>query len=157
MVPGSAKEAYELDTLSRHLLVEYHGCDTQLLDEASRLEALLRRAAEAAGATVVTSTFHRFSPQGVSGVVVVEESHLSIHTWPELGYAAADFYTCGDCQPMRAHELLRDELRAKRAEVMTMRRGLYPPAPSIRVESHFREEAARRTSFEESEHRRQAL
>jgi len=156
MVPGSAKEAYELDTLSRHLLVEYHGCDTQLLDEASRLEALLRRAAEAAGATVVTSTFHRFSPQGVSGVVVVEESHLSIHTWPEVGYAAADFYTCGDCEPIRAHELLRDGLRAARAEVMTMRRGSYPPAPSIRIENHFREETAQRRSHAQTEPRRQA-
>ncbi len=89
---------------------------------------------------MVTSTFHRFSPQGVSGVVVVEESHLSIHTWPEVGYAAADFYTCGDCQPIRAHEVLRDGLRAARAEVMTMRRGSYPPAPSIQVENHFRED-----------------
>jgi S-adenosylmethionine decarboxylase proenzyme len=155
MVPGSPTEAYALDTNSRHLLVEYHGCDTQLLNEASRLEDLLRRAAEAAGATVVTSTFHRFCPQGVSGVVVVEESHLSIHTWPEVGYAAADFYTCGDCEPIRAHELLRDGLGAARSEVMTMRRGLYPPAPSIRVESHYREEAARTTSFVEPARPRQ--
>lgn len=96
-------------------------------------------AAEAAGATVVAKAFHRFTPQGVSGVVVVEESHLSIHTWPEYGYAAVDFYTCGDCVPERAHELLRSALGAERSEVLKVDRGTYPPGPSMELKEHYRE------------------
>ena len=72
-------------------------------------------------------------------MVVVEESHLSIHTWPECGYAAVDFYTCGDCEPLRAHESLSEALAAERSEVISVRRGLYPTGPSMRVQSHYRE------------------
>lgn len=119
-----------------HLLAEYHGCDPGLLDDVEAVSALMSRAAEAAGATVVASTFHRFSPQGVTGVAVLEESHLSIHTWPEHGYAAVDFFTCGECTPGRAHELLSEELGAERAEVMEVRRGGYPPGQSMEVVHH---------------------
>jgi len=76
--------------------------------------------------------FHRFAPQGVSGVVVVEESHLSIHTWPEAGYAAVDFFTCGECFPERAHAALLDGLAPERSEILNVERGVSPDA-SIRV------------------------
>jgi S-adenosylmethionine decarboxylase proenzyme len=117
-----------------HLLVEYAGCDPAILDDATVLEALLREAATAAGARVVVATMHRFVPRGASGVVVLEESHLSIHTWPEHGRAAVDFYTCGDGDPEAAHHVLRRGLHAKSAEVMTVSRGA-----SIEVRSHRRE------------------
>lgn len=84
---------------------------------------MLQRAAIAAGATIVGKVFHRFSPHGVSGVVVVQESHISIHTWPEEGYAAVDFYTCGECSPERAHDLLNEELAATSYELVTVSRG----------------------------------
>jgi S-adenosylmethionine decarboxylase proenzyme len=125
-----------LKALGRHLLVEYRNCDRQLLNDIHQIEQLLRRAAKAAGATVVASVFHPFSPQGITGVVVVEESHLSIHTWPEHGYAAVDFYTCGDCHPERAHEYLKRELGAESAEVMVVMRGLDTPGGSINIDSH---------------------
>ena len=131
-----------MDTFGQHLLVEYHGCDVDVLDNAQHIEHAMRRAAEVAGATVVTTTFHRFAPQGVSGVVVIEESHLSIHTWPECGYAAVDFYTCGDCEPERAHEVLQSALVAARSEVMQVRRGLYPSSASMRVARHESENSA---------------
>lgn len=131
-----------MNTLGRHLLVEYHGCDRAVLDDAAGLEALLRRAAEEAGATVVRTVLHRFAPQGVSGVVVVEESHLSIHTWPECGYAAVDFYTCGDCTPDLGEGRLREGLRAERVEVMAVERGRPLPGPSMRIERHTADEAA---------------
>lgn len=130
-VPGAA-----MNTRSRHLLAEYHGCDEELLQDPDRLEALLRRAAEEAGATVVQCVFHRYSPQGVSGVVVIEESHLSLHTWPECGYAAADFYTCGDSRPERAHALLRRSLGATRSEVMELERGHRDRPHGIAVRTH---------------------
>jgi S-adenosylmethionine decarboxylase len=129
-----------LNTHGRHLLVEYHGCDSSLLDDCEQIERAMNRAAVQAGATVVASTFHRFAPQGVSGVVVVEESHISIHTWPECGYAAVDFYTCGECSPERAHHYLREVLEAESCEVMAVERGA-PPARPMRVARHYHEGA----------------
>ncbi|HJL19236.1 MAG TPA: adenosylmethionine decarboxylase [Sandaracinaceae bacterium LLY-WYZ-13_1] len=125
-----------MDTRGRHLLVEYHGCDAVLLDDVARIEALMQHAARAANTTIVASVFQPFTPQGVSGVVVVEESHLSIHTWPEHGYAAVDFYTCGRGVPERAHESLRAGLGAQRAEIMTIERGLPGDGPGCRVSAH---------------------
>ena len=125
-----------MKALGRHLLVEYRGCDRDALNDIHRIEQLLRRAAEVAEATVVASVFHPFSPQGITGVVVVEESHLSIHTWPEHGYAAVDFYTCGECHPERAHEYLRRELGGEQAEVMVVERGREPPGRSMDIRSH---------------------
>ena len=113
-----------MDTLGRHLLAEYHGCDPSVLDDLNRVENLMNEAAVAAKATVVQSAFHLFRPQGVSGVVIVQESHLSIHTWPELGYAAVDFYTCGDCEPEQAHAWLARALKAQRCDLMVVERGL---------------------------------
>lgn len=129
-----------MDTRSRHLLVEYHGCNRATLNDLRAVEALMRIAAEAAGATIVASVFQPFSPQGVSGVVVIEESHLSIHTWPEHGYASVDFFTCGAGTPERAHEAIREGLEATRAEVLVIERGLYPQQkPAMRVRTHHAE------------------
>lgn len=112
-----------MQTKGTHILCEYHGCDGALLGDQEHIGALMRRAVAAAGAKVVGCLLHPFSPQGVSGVVLVEESHLSIHTWPEVGYAAVDFYTCGDCDPQRADPVIREGLGATRAEVMVVGRG----------------------------------
>lgn len=121
-----------MDTRGQHLLAEYYGCPTATLNDEGAIRALLQAAARAAGATVVATVFHRFAPQGVSGVVVVEESHLSIHTWPEAGYAAVDFFTCGECFPERAHAALIEGLSPERSEILNVERGLSPDA-SIRV------------------------
>lgn len=107
----------------RHLLVELYGCDPRQLDDAAQLARLLRAAAEAAGARVVAEVFHPFAPHGITGVVVIEESHLSIHTWPETGYAAVDFYTCGTSDPDRAVRLVAEGLAATRVEVLEVTRG----------------------------------
>ena len=122
-----------INTNGRHLLVEYWDCDSDVLDDPSVIESLMREAAIAAGATIVGTVFHQFSPCGVSGVVVVQESHLSVHTWPEAGYAAVDFYTCGDCVPETAHRLLREGFGSRRFELVVVERGLARPPRSIRV------------------------
>lgn len=124
-----------MDTRGQHLLAEYYGCRTQVLNDKEAVERLLKNAAVAAGATVVACVFHRFSPQGVSGVVVIEESHLSIHTWPEAGYAAVDFYTCGDCSPDLAHDVLMQGFEPDRAELLNVVRGLGWER-SLSVDSH---------------------
>lgn len=84
----------EKSGLGIHLLAELHGCPADRLNHPEWLDATLVAAANEAGATVVNSSFHHFSPQGVSGVVVIAESHITLHTWPEMGYAALDVFTC---------------------------------------------------------------
>lgn len=123
----------------RHLLVEYHECDKAVLNDVRAIERLMREAATAACCREVASVFHEFTPQGVSGVVVIEESHLSIHTWPEHGYAAVDFFTCGEGVPQNAHEVLMAGLRAQGCEVMFIDRGRMPLTPSMEIQSHYTE------------------
>lgn len=122
-----------MNTYGRHLLVEYYDCDKNILNNLESIEALFIAAARAADATIVQSTFHRFAPQGVSGVVVIEESHLSIHTWPEHGYAAVDFYTCGASEPDKAHPVLLEGLDSKRFEMLVIGRGVLPPRQCLKV------------------------
>ncbi len=112
-----------MDTKSQHLLVELFECDKGALQNQSYLEALLNRAAISANVTIVQSVFHQFSPQGVTGIVIIEESHLSIHTWPEYQYASVDFYTCGDGMPEKALDVIQDGLSAMRSECLMVDRG----------------------------------
>ena len=124
-----------MDTFARHLLVEFHGCDAAVLNDRDAISALMRRGAEAADAHVVAEVVHPYAPHGVTGVLVIEESHFSVHTWPESGYAAVDFYTCGPCQPERALEVLKAGLGATRVEVMTIHRGLPDCGGSLKLHS----------------------
>ncbi|HKP60210.1 MAG TPA: adenosylmethionine decarboxylase [Polyangiales bacterium] len=142
----------ELNTRGRHLLVEYTGCDASVLDDLKRIEALMNQAAKAARTNIVASVFQPFEPQGVTGVVVVEESHLSIHTWPEHGYAAVDFFTCGEAIPEMAHRVLSEGLRAERAEVIFVDRGISHTGPSMRMRSHSTEHYGERAYERASEH-----
>ena len=82
--------------LGRQMTVEYYECDSATITDAPKMEKIFVNAAKAAGATVISSDFHRFDPQGVSGVVVISESHFAVHAWPEYGYAAVDLFTCGE-------------------------------------------------------------
>ncbi|MCA9537392.1 MAG: adenosylmethionine decarboxylase [Myxococcales bacterium] len=123
-------------TFGRHLLAELHGCDPAVLDDVDAVDRVMRDAAHATGARVVTTAIHRFAPQGVTGVVVIEESHLSIHTWPEHGYAAIDVYTCGDCDPEAALPVAAAGLGATAHEVMFVERGRPGQQPGMRVRFH---------------------
>ena len=82
--------------LGRQMTVEYYECNSATITNAPEMEKIFVNAAKAAGATVISSDFHRFDPQGVSGVVVISESHFAVHAWPEYGYAAVDLFTCGE-------------------------------------------------------------
>jgi len=107
-----------------HLLADLHGVDADLLQDGVALESLLRRAAEVAGARVLSSYFHGFGAgAGVTGVVLLAESHISIHTWPESGLAAADIFMCGSVDPGRALAVLIDGLAPARQNVQTVTRG----------------------------------
>ncbi len=110
--------------LGRHILVEFFGCEPQVMNDVAKIETAMVDAAAKAGATVINSTFHHFSPYGVSGVVVIQESHLAIHTWPEYGYAAVDLFTCGDSvDPWISFDYLKDEFHARNYSALEMRRG----------------------------------
>jgi len=126
----------KVGTAGQHLLAEYQGCTRSVLDDVEQIRRALRRAATAAGATVVAEVLQPFAPEGVSGVVVIEESHLSVHTWPDQGYAAVDFYTCGECLPERAYQVLFEALGAERAELLIVHRGLLSSEASLRVDEH---------------------
>ncbi len=110
----------------RHVLAELFACERALLDDRDFLARALRRAAESVGANVVAEVWHPFSPHGVTGVLVIEESHLSVHTWPETGYAAVDFYSCGRGVLEDAIQSLARALKAGRVELLAIRRGGSP-------------------------------
>ena len=108
----------------RHVLAELTGCPVSVLNDPVGLEKCFRRCAEEGGATLVSSHFHHFSPQGVSGVVVIAESHVTVHTWPEHGYAAVDVFTCGQPEVAEAvMELIITSLSAKNVHRTSFERG----------------------------------
>ena len=112
------------NSLGKHLLLEYHDCDTDSINDVARVEQALLDAAESCGATIIKSVFHGFNPIGVSGVVVISESHLAIHTWPEHGFAAVDVFTCGDTvDPHVAHALLKERFGAQKVKILEVKRG----------------------------------
>lgn len=113
-----------MNALGRHILAEFYECDADILNDAQRIENYMKRAALECGATIVSSTFQTFNPHGVSGVIVIAESHLAIHTWPEYGYAAVDVFTCGETvDPAVANEALKEYLKAKKVTTVQLNRG----------------------------------
>ena len=114
-----------MDYLGNHLLVELYECDSEKLNDLGKLEMVLEEAVRISGATALKTSFHQFAPQGVSGVIIIAESHFTIHTWPEYGYAAADIFTCGTTvKPEKAADLLIRNLKAGNHSVTEMQRGI---------------------------------
>ena len=106
-----------------HLLVDLWGASN--LTDPATIDHALRKAAEAAGATILHSHFHHFGPDGgVSGVLVLAESHISIHTWPERDFAAIDIFMCGACDPYQSLPVLKDAFQAASMKLDEQRRGL---------------------------------
>lgn len=133
--------------LGRHLLAEFYDCNSNILNNVQIIESLMTEAAVACGATVVDKHFHMFSPYGVSGVVIISESHLAIHTWPEYGYAAVDLFTCGtNCDPKIAYDHLRERFHAGSAYYSELKRGLMDLETRKMIETPFRLESQRATT-----------
>ena len=112
-----------MTALGRHLLVEFTGCDATSLAVLEQVTSAMLQAAEASGATIVTHSFHHFSPHGVSGAVIIAESHLAIHTWPEHGFAAVDFFSCGAVDMDRGLAILKAAFSATRETRLELERG----------------------------------
>ena len=114
-----------MNELGLHLLLELRECNSQLLNDIDFIRKTLLSTAHDVGATVLGESFHRFSPQGVTGILAIAESHISIHTWPEFGYAAADIFACGSSfRPREAAEILVERLESQAPDIIEVQRGL---------------------------------
>jgi S-adenosylmethionine decarboxylase len=114
-----------MDTLGRHVIAELDGCNAGILSDTVAVQNLLREAVRLARATAIAEEIFDFKGGGVSGFILLAESHLSIHTWPEHGYAAIDIYTCGrQTLPERACDYLADRLGATQVRTITLDRGI---------------------------------
>ena len=115
-----------MKALGRQILVEFYDCIETNINDVSFIKSSLIKATKASGATIISHNFHKFSPYGVSGVVVIAESHVAIHTWPEYNYAAVDIFTCGDSiDPWIIEEHLKEYFESKNVSSMEMKRGLF--------------------------------
>ena len=113
-----------MNALGTHVLVELRECNADVLNDLRTVEATLINTAERIGATIIGHAFHQFSPQGVTGVVIISESHICIHTWPEHGYAAVDIFTCGDTSGLEeATERIAEAFESRDRSVVFLKRG----------------------------------
>jgi S-adenosylmethionine decarboxylase proenzyme len=114
-----------VEALGKHLLLELINCDAALLNDIEYLRKVVSDTARQIGATVIKDSFYQFTPQGVSGVVIIAESHISIHTWPEYSFAAVDVFTCGDViDPKNAVKPFVEKLKAASSSYVEMKRGM---------------------------------
>ncbi|NOR15684.1 MAG: adenosylmethionine decarboxylase [Candidatus Aminicenantes bacterium] len=112
--------------LGTQILIELKECPSEKLNDIEFIRETMEEAARKTGSTIISSSFRYFEPQGISGVVMISESHLTIHTWPEYGYAAADIFTCGDqVFPWKGVEFLEKELEAKFYSTHEIKRGMH--------------------------------
>lgn len=124
-----------MQALGRQILVEFYDCDRDVLNDEPLIRDIMLEGVRRSGATIVSDTFHTFSPHGVSGAVVIAESHVAIHTWPEHGYAAVDIFTCGETiDPWVIQKYLELGFGAGNVSSMEMKRGLFPEKVSHKPE-----------------------
>jgi len=122
---GFPHDPEEIPSLGSHLLIELYGCDAQSLKLEDFVGQAMHEAAMESEATVVAESFHEFKPYGVSGAVIIQESHYTIHTWPEHGYAAVDLFYCGGTvKVQKAVEVLQKRFQPSRIKFLVVRRGL---------------------------------
>ncbi len=121
-----------MHSLGRHLLLELYDCSSEILSNLETVRATLVEAAKRAEATIIDVVFHEFNPFGVSGVVVIAESHLSIHTWPEYRYAAVDIFSCGESlKPAEAASYLVEQFGPSRASCVEVKRGVFTSSVAL--------------------------
>lgn len=113
------------EALGEHILADFFDCSAKILKDVNLIKEHMHEAANKANATIVSENFHTFSPWGVSGAIIIKESHLTIHTWPEYQYAAVDLFTCGDSlDSWSAFEYLKEKLECQKMEINDISRGL---------------------------------
>ena len=112
-----------IENIGRHCILELYQCDNAKLNDEAFIRTTITSSAKIAGATLINLVTHSFKPQGVTGLALLAESHISIHTWPEIGYAAIDVFTCGDhTMPEKACKTLFKDFLAKNFSFKNIRR-----------------------------------
>ncbi len=115
-----------MEGLGSHIIAELFDCNESCISNCNEVESVILTAAELAKTTVIKHFFHEFSPYGISGVVIIAESHFTIHTWPEYGYAAVDIFSCGDIEFKTAIDYIQKEFEAKKCSTFRFNRGILP-------------------------------
>jgi len=110
--------------LGRHFIAEFYNCSSSIIDNVNAVEKIMTDAALLSGTNIIRPFFHTFSPQGVSGIIVISESHFAVHTWPEHSYAAVDLFSCSDFNYRKALTHIRDEFKSQDYSVRLIKRGL---------------------------------
>ncbi|MCH8494869.1 MAG: adenosylmethionine decarboxylase [Balneolales bacterium] len=119
-----------MEALGRQILVEYYDCDSDIINDVAQIENILLSATRAAKASIISHNFHKFSPHGVSGTIVIAESHVAIHTWPEYNYASCDIFNCGETiDTWIIQEYIKDSFLSKNVSSIEMKRGLFKVGP----------------------------
>ena len=114
-----------MKTLGVHLLLDLENCDQKILDDLNTIKQTLIIAAQKSGAHIMGETFHKFTPVGVTGIVSIAESHISIHTWPEYSYAAADIFSCGESFDIeKSKDIIINGLKPQNSRIIRLDRGL---------------------------------
>ena len=114
--------------LGRHFIAEFYKCSQVKINDPESVERIMTEAARISGATIIKPFFHSFSPQGVSGIIVISESHFAIHTWPEHSYAAVDLFSCSDFKYRDALKYIKDNFESDEYLVNVINRGLHAQA-----------------------------
>lgn len=123
-----------MEALGRQILVELYDCDESKINDVKHIESSLIEATKKSKATIVSHNFHKFNPYGISGVIVIAESHVTIHTWPEYNYAAVDIFTCGDTiDPWIIQEYLKNAFGSENVSSMEMKRGMFKVPPGQKL------------------------
>ncbi len=126
-----------MQALGQHLLLELFDCDPSSINNLTEIKAILVEAAKRARATIVDLVFHEFNPFGISGIVIIAESHLSVHTWPEYRYAAADIFSCGkNMQVEIAADYIITEFKPGRVSIVKFPRGTFMDLPAQKQAIH---------------------
>ena len=114
-----------MKSLGNHLIIELYDCNVKIINDLHKVEDILMESVNISGAEIIAPIFHKFNPHGVSGVVVIAESHFSIHTWPEYGYCAVDIFTCGNTiDSQKALTFMKEAFEAKSISVVETKRGI---------------------------------
>ncbi|MBF0474304.1 MAG: S-adenosylmethionine decarboxylase proenzyme [Deltaproteobacteria bacterium] len=114
-----------MKSLGKHLIIELYECDREIINDLEAVEHHITESVRVSGASIIKPYFHKFSPHGISGMVIIAESHFSIHTWPEYGYCAVDIFTCGDLiQGDKAMNYLKEHFKCQNVSLMEIKRGV---------------------------------
>ena len=127
-----------MEGLGKHLIAELFNCNESHISDSKKVEEIMLMAAKLTKTTVVKHFFHEFMPYGVSGVVVIAESHFTIHTWPEFAYAAVDIFTCGDIDCQIAIDHIKNEFESKKCSIFQFKRGMLPDLNMCEVKLKWR-------------------